>query len=90
LNAWTKQAKGYAPPNGFVPNKKTALNVGEAILTSVYGEKQITQEKPLKIALVENDIRLVWGTLPEGYLGGTAVIKISKRTGKVLFLSHGQ
>lgn len=89
-NAWTKQGGGFVPPNGFVPDKKTALKVAEAILVSVYGEKQIAEEQPLKIALVDNDVWLVWGTLDPRDLGGTAVIKISKRTGKVLFLAHGQ
>lgn len=90
LNAWTKQGKGFVPANGFVPDKKTALRVAEAILVSVYGEKQIAEEQPLKIALVDNDVWLVWGTLSERAVGGTAVIKISKRTGQVLYLAHGE
>ena len=90
MDAWTKSGKSYVPPNGMVPNKRTALQVAEAVLTSVYGEQQIAKEQPLKVALVAGDVWLVWGTLPKRYVGGTAVIKISKRTGKVLFLSHGQ
>lgn len=89
MNAWTKQ-RGIVRPDGFVPDKKTALKVAEAILISVYGEKQFAAEQPLKIALVDNDVWLVWGSLDPRRLGGTAVIKISKRTGKVLFLGHGQ
>ena len=90
VDAWTKGGRSYVPPNGCVPDKKTAILVADAILTSVYGEQQIAKERPLKIALVEGDVWLIWGTLPRRYLGGTAVIKLSRRTGKVLFLSHGQ
>ena len=90
MNAWTKQGKGYIPPNGFVPDTKTALRVGEAILTAVYGEQEIAKQRPLKVALVDKEVWLVWGTLDKRYLGGTGVVKISKRTGKVLFLAHGQ
>lgn len=90
INAWTKEGKGYVPSDGFVPDKKTALRVAEAILISVYGEQQIAKEQPLEIALVDNDVWLIWGTMHKKVLGGTAVIKISKRTGKVLYLGHGQ
>ncbi len=89
MNAWTKQGRSYIPPNGFVPDTKTALRVAEAILIAVYGEEEIAKQRPFKIALVDNEVWLVWGTLDQRYLGGTGVIKISKRTGKVLFLSHG-
>ncbi|MBZ5543505.1 MAG: twin-arginine translocation signal domain-containing protein [Acidobacteriia bacterium] len=90
MNAWTRQGKGYIPPDGFIPDRKTALRVGEAILAAVYGDQEIAKQRPLKVALVDKDVWLVWGTLDKRYLGGTGVIKISKRTGKVLFLAHGQ
>ncbi len=89
MDTWTKEGPGYVPPNGFIPDKKTALRVAEAILTAAYGEKQIATEQPLKIALLDNDVWMVWGTLDRRYLGGVAVVKISKKTGKVLYLTHG-
>ena len=89
MNAWTKQGGGDIPPNGFVPDAETALRVGEAILSAVYGEQEIAKQRPLKVALVDKEVWLVWGTLDERCLGGTGVIKISKRTAKVLFLAHG-
>ena len=90
MNAWTKQGRGYIPPNGFVPDSKTALKVADAILTAVYGEQEIAKEQPLKVALVDKELWMVWGTLDKRYLGGTAVVKVSKKTGTVVFLSHGQ
>ena len=90
VSAWMKGGKSYVPPNGYVPDKKTALRVAEAILTAVYGEQKVASERPLKISLVEDGAWLIWGTLDRRYLGGTAVIKLSKQTGRVLFLSHGQ
>ena len=90
MNAWTKHGKSYIPPNGFVPDRKTAFKVADAVLTAVYGEQQIAEERPLKIALVDKEIWMVWGTMDTRRLGGTAVIKMSKRTGEVIFLSHAQ
>jgi hypothetical protein len=46
-------------------------------------------EKPL-IAILENEIWIVRGTMPHGILGGTAELHIRKKDGAILHLSHGQ
>ncbi len=79
--------KSYVPVGGYIKDKDVALKVAEAILDSVYGTDLIAKEKPLVVSLKGN----VWtinGTLKAGYKGGVAEIRISKTSGKVLYLNH--
>ena len=69
---------GFIPKDGFVPDKKTAVAVAEAVLVPIYGKKQIESEKPLHASL-EDGIWIVTGSLPEGWIGGVAVVKLSKQ-----------
>lgn len=88
---------GYRPKSGFIPNQETAVKVAEAILIPVYGEKQVVSERPYQ-AQLDGDVWTVSGTLYCGdpprrsssCNGGTAVVKLSKRDGRVLFMIHYQ
>ena len=83
-----KGAKSELPGNGFVLDELTAVRIGEAVAIGRYGEKTISEERPFRAKLYGNTW-LVIGTLhPEGICGGTAVIKISKYDGRILFLTH--
>jgi hypothetical protein len=89
----TEQAPSFKPKEGFVPNAETAVRVGEAVLMPVYGEKKIVGERPFKAAL-QGDVWTVEGTLHCDGLagatceGGTAVVKISKTSGQIVFMMH--
>ncbi len=89
----TPQEPSLKPKEGFVPNAETAVKVGEAVLMPVYGERTILDERPFK-ATRQGDVWTVEGTLncggPPGTLckGGTAVVKISKTSGQILFMMH--
>ena len=81
-------SKSVTPKNGFVPDESTAVNVAEAVAAAEYGEATIQNEKPFHARLYGN-VWLVHGTLhPEGSYGGTAVVKLDKRDGKILFMIH--
>jgi hypothetical protein len=87
-------AKGYVPPDGFVPTAQTAIAVAEAVLTPVYGKDQIESERPFK-AVLNGNVWVVTGSVPchnpppgAECPGGAAEIRISKRTGQVLFMTH--
>ena len=81
-------AKSVRPANGFVPDETTAIKVGEAVAIAQYGEKTIAEERPFRARLY-GDTWVVKGTLhPKGAAGGTAVVKISKRDGAIVFLTH--
>ena len=77
----------YEPPDGFIPNEKTAIRVAEAVLSPIYGEEQIVSERPF-MAKLRFGVWKVAGTLPEGMDGGVAEIKIAKKTGCILSVIH--
>jgi hypothetical protein len=88
--AQTSQVKSFRPKEGFIPNAETAVKVGEAVLMPIYGEKQILAERPFK-AKLNGDVWTVQGTLACAPCpGGTAVVKISKASGQILFMAHYQ
>lgn len=86
--------KSVVPKDGFVPTATVAIAVAEAVLIPVYGNRQIASERPFKAELSAG----VWdvnGSLhcvpPESPCpGGTAQVKISKKTGEILFMTHYQ
>jgi hypothetical protein len=81
----------FRPRDGFVPDANTAIKIGEAVLIPVYGEKQIDSERPFT-AKLRGNVWTVTGTLncaPQCE-GGTAVVKISKTSGQILFMTHYQ
>ena len=78
----------YLPADGVIPDEKTAILVGEAILTPIYGEKKILNERPFK-ATLKNGTWTVEGSIPKGMLGGAATIEIAKSNGCVLRIIHG-
>jgi|HubBroStandDraft_1064217.scaffolds.fasta_scaffold949904_1 hypothetical protein len=89
-------AQSYTPKSGYVPDSVTAVKIGEAVLVPVYGERQIASERPFTASL-KGDLWTVEGTLhcPDGKGGtttncdgGTAVVKISKLDGRIVFMTH--
>ncbi len=83
------QTHSYKPKNGFIPDAKTATRVAEAVLSAIYGEEQVNSERPFT-ANLKGDVWSVTGSLPEGSEGGVAEVKLSKRTGQILSVSHGK
>lgn len=83
------QEHSYVPGNGFVPDQATAAVLAEAILKPIYGEQNIERQKPLRVSF-KNDVWVVRGGLPEGLMGGVAMIEISKKDAKVIRVSHGK
>jgi len=79
----------YVPDDGFVPDKETAVRIAEAVLLPVYGSRQLESEKPWRASL-EDDVWTVTGTLPPEVEGGTVVVELSKRDGRIIYLVHEQ
>ena len=77
------------PTDGYVPNEKTAILIAEAVLYPIYGEKKIKSERPFKASL-KNGVWIVEGTFnkPKGWLGGVALVEISKESGCILRVIH--
>jgi hypothetical protein len=72
-----------------VPDEQTAISIAVAVWAPIYGRKQIESEKPYKASLKEG-IWTVTGTLPEGYVGGTAIAEISQESGCIVRVIHEQ
>ncbi len=84
----TKWGKSYRPSGGYVPDERTAIQVGKAILIPVYGEDAVKKEEPFTASL-EGNIWTVKGAVrPQP--SGNAEVKLSKVSGAVLFLTHSQ
>jgi hypothetical protein len=93
----TALGQGYRPSNGFVPDEATALKVAEAVLTPVYGAKQIDSERPFT-AKLKKGVWTVEGTLrcPDGKggvttdcgSGGVATVQISKQDARIISMIH--
>ena len=82
-------ARGYVPSDGFVPNERTAVAIAEAVLIPIYGSSAIDAEKPFH-ATVQAGVWIIKGTLPQGLLGGVAVVKLAKKDGRILYVLHGK
>jgi NTF2 fold immunity protein len=87
--ASAQAAPSYTPTNGFVPDSATATRVAEAVLTPVYGAKQIESERPFS-ATLRDGVWYVDGYLPRGSLGGTAHVEIAKADGRIIRMVHYQ
>jgi NTF2 fold immunity protein len=78
------------PKDGFVPDAKTAEKIADAVLIPVYGEEQISRERPFTAAR-RSDVWTVTGTLNCGApqcVDGTAVVEISKTSGAIISMVH--
>jgi hypothetical protein len=77
----------YKPKNGYVPDEQTAISIAVAVWIPIYGKEQMEGEKPYK-ATLKNGVWTVAGSLPEGYVGGTAEAQISQDSGCILKIIH--
>ena len=88
------EPKSVVPKGGFVPTATVAVAIAEAVLVPVYGKQQIDSERPFNAEL-SGDVWDVTGTVacnPPGSIcpGGAAEVKIAKKTGEILFMTHYQ
>jgi len=80
------------PRGGYVPTAKVAEQIAYAVLVPVYGQKEIDSQRPFKTSLVRRGANWrVEGTLPEFVAqGGTFVLEIAKRDGRIVRMVHYQ
>jgi hypothetical protein len=70
-----------------VPDKATAVAIAEPILFNVYGKDQILHERPYVVNFVDG-YWVLSGSLPKGWWGGTFLIVVSAKDGRVIRLIH--
>jgi hypothetical protein len=89
---------GHNPSHETVPDASVAVAIGRAVLIPNYSEKVVQSEEPF-VAKREGAVWTVSGTLHCGLpwwekmlgdrcMGGTAEVKLSAKTGKVLHVTH--
>lgn len=74
---------------GYVPDAETAIKIAVAAWEPIYGKKKIAGEKPYKAEL-KDGVWVVKGSLPKGWVGGTAEAWISQETGCIIKVIHGK
>jgi hypothetical protein len=84
-----RTAANYRPHEGYVPDAETAIRIAEAVWLPIYGKKQIESERPF-VAELSGDVWTVTGSLPDGWVGGTAEIDLRKSDGTILRVIHGK
>ena len=79
--------KAEAQRRGMVPDKETAIKIAESVWYPIFGS-EIYTELPFVAELEGDTVWEVRGSLPEGWVGGTAVIRLRKSDGAVLDVWH--
>lgn len=87
VNTQQSDRNSYKRKNGYVPDEQTAISIAVAVWIPIYGKENIEGEKPYRAAL-KNGVWTVTGSLPEGYVGGTAEAQISQDSGCILRIIH--
>ena len=77
----------YTPPQGFVPDKTTAIAIAVAAWEPIFGKEQIEREAPYQAALADG-IWSVSGTMQGLHPGGTARALIRQSNGEILLIDH--
>lgn len=73
----------------LIKDSLTAISVVEPILFSIYGKDNIIEQRPYEIYFIDK-YWILSGTLPEGYKGGTFLIIMDSRDGKIIRVTHGK
>ena len=86
---WTSSKFNYRPPDGCVPDTKTAFKIANAILLPIYGEREVEFNKPFT-AVLKKGIWTVGGMGQHPNIeGGGMEIDISKSDGRILRIYAG-
>ncbi|HEY2580499.1 MAG TPA: NTF2 fold immunity protein [Mucilaginibacter sp.] len=82
----------------IIDDKETATAIAELVLFKIYGKKSIISQRPYEIYLID-DCWFIRGTLPAAktaggitteVVGGTFLIILSSKDGRIIKLDHGE
>jgi hypothetical protein len=76
-----------SPRAVVVPTAAVAEGIHAAVVGGFFGERTVREQRPFH-AVRSGDYWVVYGSLPPGMAGGTAVTVIRARDGAVLWLLH--
>lgn len=72
----------------LINDSTTAITIAETVLFKNYGQKQIRDQRPYEIYKMRN--WSISGTLPRGTRGGTFLIIINAKDGRIVRITHGK
>lgn len=78
----------YCLKKGIVSTPNLAYTIAKSLLEELYGTKEIEDEFPLRVSLVNNKFWIIEGTLKSGAKGGVATIVIKKDDGQIQYVKH--
>ena len=84
-----------SPHNGVDNTKEiildsiVAVDIAEIILFKGYGQENIKRQRPYEIYKIKN-YWSISGTLPRDWLGGTFLIIMDARDGRIIKVTHGK
>lgn len=81
--------KNAVLPDKVIQDSQTAVDVAENILFNIYGKENIIQQRPYNLNFIDG-YYIIEGTLPKNTLGGTFLIIINSKDGKIIKLTHGK
>lgn len=77
---------------GVIPNANAAAKIAYDYVTFVYGEKCAKEEQPYNVQLINDQIWVIQGSLPQTppllTSGGVFYLTIEKYTGKIWSIRH--
>jgi len=82
------KARRVRPYGDVVPDRRTAIQIAEAVMSPVYGRRYVIAQRP-QIAELRDDVWYVHGYMPPNSAGGTIEAYIDKHTGRVLAITDG-
>lgn len=75
---------------GIIPDAETAVKVGTAVLSSIFGGNETDLQKPFKVELIIDKIWHVYGTPSKRHIGGTLEIYIQKSDSRILNINNSK
>ena len=81
--------KNAVLPDKVIQDSQTAVDVAENTLFNIYGKENIIQQRPYDVNFTENHY-VINGTLPQKMKGGTFLIILNSKDGKIIKLTHGK
>jgi hypothetical protein len=89
INCCIMNIQPYVKVENLIDSEEIALQIAEIILFRNYGEQIIKEEKPYRISSEENVWNII-GSLKKGFVGGHFELKIQKKDGQVILMTHGK
>jgi len=87
--ALAKKSPNALLTRGAVPSERVAVAIHQAVASSMFGDNHIRKQQPF-FAVRSGEFWVVYGSVPGGSLGGSAVSVIRASNGEVLSVVHQQ